>query len=111
VLEIIIVFGRALALACRGDRELVLENLALRQHLNAFKRRGIRRSSDARPAVLDRLGKDVAHRAPSCSSGPTPWCDGTARPAGDGRGTRRVSVRPSVDGNHHSYAGEPDGHG
>ncbi len=29
---------RALALACRGHHELVLENLALRQQLNAVKR-------------------------------------------------------------------------
>src|SRR4029453_2496608 len=40
VLGIIFVFFRALALPCRGHRELVLENLALRQQLNAFKRRG-----------------------------------------------------------------------
>ena len=42
MLEIIFVFVRALALACRGHRELVLENLALRQQLHAFKRRGTR---------------------------------------------------------------------
>ena len=33
------IIGRALALALRGDRELVLENLALRQQLTAVKRR------------------------------------------------------------------------
>jgi hypothetical protein len=32
------VIGRALALALRGHRELVLENLALRQQLTAVKR-------------------------------------------------------------------------
>jgi len=30
---------RVLVLACRGHRELVLENMALRQQLRAFKRR------------------------------------------------------------------------
>jgi hypothetical protein len=34
----IVVTIRALALACRGHRELVLENMALRQQLRAFKR-------------------------------------------------------------------------
>src|SRR2546425_12788440 len=34
----ILVLGRALALACRGHHELVLENLALRQQLNALRR-------------------------------------------------------------------------
>ena len=38
MLELLIVIGRALALALRGDRELVLENLALRQQLTALKR-------------------------------------------------------------------------
>ncbi len=34
----ILVIVRALALACRGHQELVLENMALRQQLRAFKR-------------------------------------------------------------------------
>ena len=38
MLELVIVIGRALALALRGHRELVLENLALRQQLAAMKR-------------------------------------------------------------------------
>ena len=38
VLEMIFVLVRALALACRGHHELVLENLALRQQLNAMRR-------------------------------------------------------------------------
>ena len=38
MLELLIVVGRALALGLRGDRELVLENLALRQQLMAMKR-------------------------------------------------------------------------
>jgi len=38
VLEMTLLIVRALALACRGHRELVLENIALRQQLRAFKR-------------------------------------------------------------------------
>ncbi len=34
----ILVLVRALVLACRGHHELVLENLALRQQLNALRR-------------------------------------------------------------------------
>jgi hypothetical protein len=36
MLELLLVIGRALALALRGHRELVLENLALRQQLTAM---------------------------------------------------------------------------
>lgn len=42
VLEMIILLVRALALACRGHHELVLENLALRQQLHAVRRTGTR---------------------------------------------------------------------
>jgi putative transposase len=38
MLELLLLIGRALALALRGHRELVLENLALRQQLTALKR-------------------------------------------------------------------------
>jgi hypothetical protein len=38
MLQLLIVVGRALALGLRGHRELVLENLALRQRLMAMKR-------------------------------------------------------------------------
>ena len=38
MLKLIILIGRALALALRGHRELVLENLAVRQQLTALKR-------------------------------------------------------------------------
>ena len=38
MLELLIAIGRALTLALRGHRELVLENLALRQQLTAIKR-------------------------------------------------------------------------
>ena len=38
VLEMIVLIGRAVALACRGLQELVLENIALRQQLRALRR-------------------------------------------------------------------------
>ncbi len=38
MLELLIVVVRSLALALRGHRELVLENMALRQQLAAFHR-------------------------------------------------------------------------
>src|SRR5436309_13066044 len=38
MLELLVVIVRAVALACRGHRELVLENLALRQQLTALRR-------------------------------------------------------------------------
>src|SRR5918996_4199351 len=38
MLELLMVIGRALTLALRGHRELVLENLALRQQLTAVTR-------------------------------------------------------------------------
>jgi hypothetical protein len=38
MLQLLIVICRALAWALRGHRELVLENLALRQQLTAIKR-------------------------------------------------------------------------
>src|SRR5712691_12715915 len=37
-----LLFARALALACRGHHELVLENIALQQQLSALKRSGVR---------------------------------------------------------------------
>jgi putative transposase len=37
MLELLILMVRALTLACRGQRELVLENIALRQQLRALK--------------------------------------------------------------------------
>jgi putative transposase len=42
VMEMIVLIARALALACRGHQELVLENLALRQQLQAVRRTGAR---------------------------------------------------------------------
>jgi len=37
MLELLILIGRALAPGLRGHRELVLENVALRQQLSALK--------------------------------------------------------------------------
>ena len=45
MMVLLIVIGRALALALRGHRELVLENLALRQQLTAMNARSIARTS------------------------------------------------------------------
>jgi hypothetical protein len=51
VLEMIFILVRAFALACRGHHELVLENIALRQQLNALKRTAKR----PRLRTLDRV--------------------------------------------------------
>jgi hypothetical protein len=52
--ELLLAAGRVLALALRGHRELVFENLALRQQLAAMKRATRRpRLLCARPTVLD----------------------------------------------------------
>ena len=60
MLETIVLVARALALACRGHHELVLENLALRQQRHALKRTVSRPQLRARSAVLARIGGDVA---------------------------------------------------
>jgi transposase InsO family protein len=52
VLEMIFVFVRALALACRGHHELVLENLALRQQLYAMRRTGARAQAGRRDRLF-----------------------------------------------------------
>src|SRR5712691_4631695 len=92
----ILVLVRALALACRGHHELVLENLALRQQLNALRRTvgrsHLRRRDRLFWIVIAQTWRNW--RARSCSSSPTPWCDGIANGfAGDGRGVRRGFVR------------------
>ena len=51
MLQLLILVGRALALGLRGHRELVLENLALRQQLMAMKRA----NSHPRLKARDRL--------------------------------------------------------
>jgi hypothetical protein len=53
MLELLIVVIRALTLALRGHRELVLENLALRQQLAVFHRTTRCRLRGTRPTLLD----------------------------------------------------------
>lgn len=58
MLELLIVIGRAVALAIRGHRELVFENLALRQQLAALKRTTNRPHLQTRDRLfLDRLAR------------------------------------------------------
>ena len=52
MLELLIVIARALALTFRGHRELVLENLALRQQLTAMKRTTRRRHLQMRDRLF-----------------------------------------------------------
>jgi hypothetical protein len=52
MLELLIVIGRGLALALYGHRELVLENLALRQPLMAVKRTTKRASLETRDRLF-----------------------------------------------------------
>lgn len=65
MLEVLIAIGRALALGLRGHRELVLENLALRQQLMGDETGDqAPPPAGARPAVLDRLTahlEELAH--------------------------------------------------
>ena len=52
MLQLLIVVGRALALGLRGHRELVLENLALRQQLIALQRINARPRLQARDPLF-----------------------------------------------------------
>ena len=52
MLQLLIVVGRTLALGLRGHRELVLENLALRQQLMAMKRANGRPRLQARDRLF-----------------------------------------------------------
>ena len=52
MLELLIVLARALPLAFRGHRKLVLENLALRQQLTAVKRTTRRPSFQTRDRLF-----------------------------------------------------------
>ena len=52
MLQLLILVGRALALGLRGHRELVLENLALRQQLIAMKRANNRPHLQARDRLF-----------------------------------------------------------
>jgi hypothetical protein len=80
MLELLIVIGRALALAFRGHRELVLENLALRQQLTAVtrttKRTHLQTGDRLFWIALAELGGTGARRWNSSSR--TPSCGGIA---------------------------------
>jgi hypothetical protein len=52
IVELLIAIGRAWAWALRGHRELVLENLALRQQLTAMKRSTTRPHLQARDRLF-----------------------------------------------------------
>jgi len=62
-MHLVIVIGRALVLALRGHRELILENLALRQQLTAMKRSTKRSQLQTR----DRLFWTVSMETPTVS--------------------------------------------
>lgn len=51
VLETVLLIARALALACRGHHELVLEHIALRQQLHALRRTVRRRALRGAPGA------------------------------------------------------------
>jgi hypothetical protein len=74
MLELLIVLGRAVTLALRGHRELVLENLALRQQLIVMNRATSRLHLQAPDRLfwiaLRRLWTNWARRWSSCA--PTP---------------------------------------
>lgn len=76
VLDILLLIARALALACRGHHELVLENLALRQQPRALqhtvRRPRLQRLDRVFWIILASCWQRLAHR-------------NRARPAGDGR--------------------------
>jgi hypothetical protein len=63
MLELLIVVVRALALALRGQRELVLENLALRQQLGGLPPNDAMPPPAARPILLDRPCANLAELA------------------------------------------------
>jgi hypothetical protein len=73
MLKLLIVIGRALALALRGHRELVLENLALRQQLAALKRTTkrprLQRGDRLSWVALARPLAELAHRTGPCAAG------------------------------------------
>ena len=81
----ILLIVRALALTCRGHRELVLENMALRQQQGVQTHDEASAAQDARPAVLDCVGQRVAAMAHGVG----------VRPAGDGPAmASRLAVPP-----------------
>ena len=91
MLELLIVIGRALALALRGHRELVLENLALRQQLTAMKRTTKR----PRLQTRDRLFW-IALRSTSGGTGARRWCSCSRTPSCGGIATGSAADGPDV---------------
>ena len=94
MLQLLIVVGRTLALGVRGHRELVLENLALRQQLMAMKRPNNRRCLQARDRLfwmaLRRIWTNW--RTALVLVRPTPSWAGIARgSAGDGPGAHNLA--------------------
>lgn len=75
------VIGRALALALRGHRELVLENLALRQQLTAVNR------TTKRPHLLTRVACFGSPWREAGGTGAPPWCSCSRAPSCDGIAT------------------------
>ena len=72
MLQLLIVVGRALALGLRGHRELVLENLALRQQLMAMKRANRPRLNvaiDCFGSPWRRVWTELAHGVGGCPAG------------------------------------------
>ena len=103
MLELLIVIGRALALALRGHRELVLENLALRQQLTATRRTTNRPHLATCDRLLwDRIGPnlaELAHGVGARAAGHRP-CGGigtgSAADGPDVRNPDRTAVHPSI---------------
>jgi Phage integrase family len=109
VLEMILVLVRSLALACRGHHELALENLALRQQLNALRR------TVTRPRLRTRIGcfgsswltRGGTGERHSCSCSPTPWCDGIGNGSAGDRAHLTNNEHVVTAGNESgSYSGE-----
>ena len=108
MLELLIVVVRALTLALRGHRELVLENLALRQQLAAFHRTTAMSPPGTRPTLLDgpraKLAKlahgvdcrATGHRRPLASRLASPPLDATLAARHDGRPPIDQQIRALV---------------
>jgi hypothetical protein len=98
MLELLILIGRALALALRGHQELVLENLALRQQLTTGHARpsahASRRGTSCLGSPWGESGGTGARRW--CSSSPTPSCAGIATGSGDDGADVRDTDRMAV---------------
>ena len=103
MLQLLIVVGRALALGLRGHRELVLENLALRQQLMAMKRANSRPRLQARDQLfwiaLRRIWTNWRMAVVLCDQRPS-WAGIARGSAGDGpyaQHLERTAVRPSLE--------------